>query len=64
MGYVIQSGPLRKVGLRVRQSFYRNDFPTGAAFRDENQTRVLVTYNLPIWQERRGPGFRAASWTN
>lgn len=49
MGYVIQSGPLRNVGLRVRQSFYRNDFPTGAAFRDENQTRVLVTYSLPIW---------------
>jgi len=49
MGYVIQDGPLRGVGLRVRQSFYRNDFPTGAAFRDENQTRLLVTYNLPIW---------------
>ncbi|MNO05588.1 outer membrane porin, OprD family [compost metagenome] len=48
-GYVIQGGPLRGVGLRVRQSFYRNDFPTGAAFRDENQSRVLVTYTLPIW---------------
>ncbi|OWJ91665.1 porin [Pseudomonas sp. A46] len=49
MGYVIQGGPLRGVGFRVRQSFYRNDFPTGAAFRDENQTRFLVTYTLPIW---------------
>ncbi|WP_395502918.1 OprD family porin [Ectopseudomonas mendocina] len=49
MGYVIQDGPLRGVGLRVRQSFYRNDFPAGAAFRDENQTRLMVTYNLPIW---------------
>lgn len=48
-GYVIQEGPLRNVGFRVRQSFYRNDFPTGAAFRDENQTRFLVTYTLPIW---------------
>lgn len=48
-GYVIQGGPLRGVGLRVRQSFYRNDFPAGAAFRDENQSRVLVTYTLPIW---------------
>ncbi|WP_322981496.1 OprD family porin [Pseudomonas sp. C11] len=49
MGYVIQSGPLRGVGLRVRQSFYRNDFPGGAAFRDENQTRLMATYTLPIW---------------
>ena len=49
LGYVIQSGPLKNVGFLARKSIYRNDFPTGAAFRDENQTRFLVTYTLPIW---------------
>jgi hypothetical protein len=39
LGYVIQSGPLKNVGLMARKSIYRNDFPAGAAFRDENQTR-------------------------
>lgn len=49
LGYVIQSGPLKDVGLIARKSIYRNDFPTGAAFRDENQTRFLVVYSVPIW---------------
>lgn len=49
LGYVIQSGPLKDVGLLARKSIYRNDFPTGAAFRDENQTRFLVTYSVSIW---------------
>ena len=49
MGYVVQSGPLKNVGLVARKAIYRNDFPTGAAFRDENQTRFLVIYTLPIW---------------
>ncbi|WEK07596.1 MAG: OprD family porin [Candidatus Pseudomonas colombiensis] len=49
LGYVVQSGPLKNVGLVARKSIYRNDFPAGAAFRDENQTRFLVTYSLPIW---------------
>lgn len=49
VGYVIQSGPLKDVGLLARKSIYRNNFPSGAAFRDENQTRFLVTYSVPIW---------------
>ncbi len=49
LGYVIQSGPLKNVGLMARKSIYRNDFPAGAAFRDENQTRFLVLYTVPIW---------------
>lgn len=49
LGYVVQSGPLKNVGLMARKSIYRNDFPGGAAFRDENQTRFLVLYTLPIW---------------
>ncbi|MBC3953637.1 OprD family porin [Pseudomonas triticifolii] len=49
LGYVIQSGPLKNVSLLARKSIYRNDFPTGAAFRDENQTRFIVQYALPLW---------------
>lgn len=49
LGYVIQSGPLKNVGLLARKSIYRNNFPAGAAFRDENQTRFLILYTLPIW---------------
>jgi hypothetical protein len=49
LGYVVQSGPLKDVALVARKAIYRNDFPTGAAFRDENQTRFLVIYTLPIW---------------
>lgn len=49
LGYVIQSGPLKNLGLLARKSIYRNDFPSGAAFRDENQTRFQVLYSVPIW---------------
>ncbi|MCF5163386.1 outer membrane porin, OprD family [Pseudomonas congelans] len=49
LGYVVQSGPLKNVGLLARKSIYRNDFPAGAAFRDENQTRFIVQYSLPLW---------------
>ncbi|WP_095152765.1 OprD family porin [Pseudomonas sp. Irchel s3b5] len=49
LGYVIQSGPLKNVGLLARKAIYRNDFPSGTAFRDENQTRFQVLYTLPIW---------------
>jgi len=49
LGYVIQSGPLKNVSLLARKSIYRNDFPAGAAFRDENQTRFVVQYTVPLW---------------
>lgn len=49
LGYVIQSGPLKNLGLLARKSIYRNDFPAGTAFRDENQTRFQLIYSLPIW---------------
>jgi len=47
--YTVQSGPLKNVGLLARKSIYRNDFPAGAAFRDENQTRFLVLYTVALW---------------
>jgi hypothetical protein len=49
LGYVIQDGPLKNVGFMARKSIYRNDFPSGAAFRDENQTRFLVLYTVALW---------------
>ncbi|MCD5994098.1 OprD family porin [Pseudomonas sp. CDFA 602] len=49
LGYVIQSGPLKNVSLLARKSIYRNDFPAGAAFRDENQTRFVVQYTVSLW---------------
>ncbi len=49
LGYVIQSGPLKNISLLARKSIYRNDFPASAAFRDENQTRFVVQYAVPLW---------------
>jgi len=49
LGYVIQGGPLKNLGLLARKAIYRNDFPTGAGFRDENQTRFLLIYSVPLW---------------
>lgn len=49
IGYVIQSGTFKGVGLKARHSIYRNDFAAGAAFRDENQTRLHIDYTLALW---------------
>lgn len=49
LSYVIQSGPLKDLGFIARKSIYRNDFPGGAAFRDENQTRFLLLYSVSLW---------------
>lgn len=49
LGYVIQDGPLRGLGLKARHSIYRNDFAAGAAFRDENQTRLHIDYTFALW---------------
>lgn len=49
LGYVIQSGVFKGVGLKARHSIYRNDFPAAASFRDENQTRLHIDYTLTLW---------------
>lgn len=49
LSYVIQSGPLRDVALRVRNSKYINDFASNASFRDENQTRINIDYTFKLW---------------
>lgn len=49
LSYVIQSGPLRDVAFRVRNSRYRNDFASNASFRDEDQTRINIDYTVKLW---------------
>ena len=44
LGYVIQSGPLKNVGLRVRNVAYRGSHTT-----DLDENRVIVNYTLKIW---------------
>lgn len=44
VGYVIQSGALKNVGVKWRNTSYRSSFARGI---DEN--RLIVSYTLPIW---------------
>ncbi|MNF82922.1 Porin-like protein NicP precursor [compost metagenome] len=48
VSYAFQ-GPLKGVGVRVRNSKYRNDFASAASFRDDNETRVYVDYTMKVW---------------
>jgi outer membrane porin, OprD family. len=42
--YVIQSGPLKDVAVRVRNATYRSSFA-----RDADETRLYLSYSLAIW---------------
>jgi hypothetical protein len=42
--YVVQSGPLKDVFVRLRNATFRSDFA-----RDADENRVIVGYTLPIW---------------
>ena len=44
IGYVIQSGALKNVGIKWRNATYRSSF---ASEIDEN--RLIVSYSLPLW---------------
>lgn len=44
LSYVIQSGSLRNLGIRLRNADYRADFT-----RDINETRVQIDYTLALW---------------
>lgn len=44
IGYVVQEGMLKNVGIRWRNASYRSNFARGA---DEN--RLIVSYTLSIW---------------
>lgn len=49
LSYVIQSGPLKDVALRIRNALYRNNFAPNASFRDDNETRINIDYTLKLW---------------
>ena len=42
--YVVQSGPLKDLYVRLRNASFRSDFA-----RDADENRVIVGYTLPIW---------------
>lgn len=42
--YVVQSGPLKDFGVRVRNATYRSNFARGA-----DETRIYLTYSVAIW---------------
>lgn len=49
LSYVVQSGPVKGLSLRVRQNFYRNDLTAAATFRSDNETRVNIDYTWKLW---------------
>lgn len=49
LSYVLQSGSMKGLGLRVRHAWYRNDFAPAATFRDGNELRVNIDYTLVLW---------------
>jgi len=42
--YVVQSGPLKNVGVRLRNATYRSNFA-----RDADEVRLLVSYTVALW---------------
>lgn len=42
--YVVQSGPLKNVAVRLRNATYRSNFA-----RDADEVRLLVSYTVAIW---------------
>ncbi|WP_312936074.1 OprD family porin [Pseudomonas sp.] len=42
--YVVQSGPLKDVAVRLRNASFRSNFT-----RDADETRVLVSYSVALW---------------
>lgn len=49
VSYVVQSGALKGVSLRVRHAWYRNDFLAQASHRDDNELRVNIDYTWKLW---------------
>ncbi|MCG8909082.1 OprD family porin [Pseudomonas sp. DP-17] len=44
IGYVVQNGPLKNLGFKVRNGAFRSDFGN-----DIDETRVIVSYQMPLW---------------
>lgn len=44
IGYVVQSGPLKNLGIKVRNGTFRSDFGN-----DIDETRLILSYQMPLW---------------
>ncbi|MGX1126449.1 OprD family porin [Pseudomonas sp. HLS-6 TE3448] len=44
IGYVVQSGPLKNVGIKWRNATYRSSFAS-----DIDENRLILSYSLPLW---------------
>jgi len=44
LGYVIQSGPLKNLGLKLRNATTRSNFLS-----DMDESRLILSYSLPLW---------------
>lgn len=42
--YVVQSGPLKNVAVRLRNATFRSNFT-----RDADEVRLLVSYSVALW---------------
>ena len=49
LAYVIQSGPAKGLGFRLREAFYRNQQGPASTFRSDNETRVNIDYTVKVW---------------
>jgi hypothetical protein len=44
IGYVVQNGPLKNVGVKIRNATVRSNFGN-----DLDETRLIVSYVMPLW---------------
>lgn len=44
IAYLVQSGPLKNLGIKLRNGTFRSDFGN-----DIDETRLIVSYALPLW---------------
>jgi len=44
IGYTLQNGPLKNLGLRARYAIYDNDMPITANIKPANETRINIDY--------------------
>jgi len=47
--YVVQSGPVKGLVLRLREAFYRNQQGAASSFRSDNETRINIDYTIKFW---------------
>ena len=44
IGYTVQNGPLKNLGVRARYAIYDNDMPITANIKEANETRINLDY--------------------